>query len=180
MGPLALMLHVKGSPMIGGRGSWLSLKTAFLASIALAIFSWKERLQSTFADCQRYISERPQLHPVLVMASPVLFYLLLVLLARWELDAGGGPGVGRELDWLLQCKRTGLWRLGANTIRGRSTPGPYNAVTIAGAIDPFQAPSSAPAEGLDRLVRQKRCGAWSDSLPTSLPAPLADHDPGEA
>jgi hypothetical protein len=174
------MLYVEGRPMIGRRGGWLSASIVLLVSISLAMVTWHERLKSTFEDYHRFLSERPELHPVLVMVAPVLFYLLLVVLARWELDAGGGSGAGRELDWLLQCKRTGLLRLRANPIRGRSAPQSHDVVTAAKASHLFQHPGSAPTVGLDRLVQKKRSGAWS-LLPTEFSLdPLAEHDQGEA
>jgi hypothetical protein len=166
--------------MIGRRGGWLSASIVLLVSISLAMVTWHERLRSTFEDYHRFLSERPELHPVLVMVAPVLFYLLVVVLARWELDAGGGAGAGRELDWLLQCKRTGHLRLKANPIRSRSAPQSHDVVTAAKASHLFQYPGSAPAAGLDRLVQKKRSGAWLIWPPKFLLDPLVENDQGEA
>ena len=169
------MVHVKGSPLIGKRGYWLSLPILLLVSATLALFSWKEPLLGIFADWYRFTSESLELHGVLALTAPVLIFLLLVLLARLELDAGGGASHGRELDWLLQRKRTRSWLLNANKIWDQITPRRHDPLTNVRAIQVFQSPGSPSAKGLDRLVQEKRSGAWSLLSPDSLPDPSGEH-----
>jgi hypothetical protein len=146
--------------MIGRRGYWLLLTMLLLITLGTA--SHKDRLDRILAGFFRFPSDDAAMLTLLV--APPLLFLLLVLLVRWEHNAGTMARSSQELDRLLQRKREGLLRRAALRIRGTTAPRRRNAAASADASQGPQAQCSWPTEGLDRLVQKKHSGAWSPSV----------------
>jgi hypothetical protein len=158
--------------MICRRRCWLSLAMLLLVSVTFAAIWRLEHFRRIWADLYRLASDAPKVFTVL--AAPPLLLLFFVLWALLERN-GGRAGLWSELDSLLQRKRKGLLRRAAQRIRGSTAQSGHNAAPTDRAIHVLQTPRSSPAAGMDRLVQQKRCGAWSPSPSKVKPAPTTEH-----
>jgi hypothetical protein len=138
-----------------------------LVSITLAAAALLERLPRCVTDLYHQVNEAPELFGMLL--TP-LFVFILVLWARWELDAGRSTRSPGQLDDLLCRKRLGLLQRAARRLR----LGSARARRYASAGSFEQAVSEAanplPTADMDRLVEKKRSGAWSPPTEGTPPA----------
>jgi hypothetical protein len=144
--------------MIGSRKSWLSWAGLLLASFAFAAAALVSFLPQLTADVPRLVKANPNLLAVL-LGVPLL-PLLLYLWSRWELEAGGPSHSTGELNTLVLRKRRGLLPRGIQ--RSRRSGAPLSRFPPR-ASHPSDACGELPQSYLDRLVQQKRSGAWSSA-----------------
>ncbi len=143
------------------RGCWLPLLIVSLGTlVVVALLNQSPRL---FADLYLFANEFPWL--IVVHLALLVLFLLPFLLAFWEGNPGRSAHSSEELSGLLERKRLGLLQRAARRLRPRPACGDRSPSMSHSEHVTTQPAAPSPMAEMDRLVQQKRKGAWSPSPP---------------
>jgi hypothetical protein len=109
--------------------------------------------------------------PVVSLLVPPILVLLMLLVARLEVDEGQRHTTTGELALLLGQKRCGQLTRRVRRTRDSSARTEPRLQPVQTGVEITEAVDS----GLDRLVQRKRCGVW-----TSQPPNFVSQEPPES